>query len=288
MAAADASADCADYIGKWHAREPEMRFAEPFCPRLLRARFQLWGALLLELREAAFELSVARVIEAKTAWWAEELARSAQQGARHPLTQALLREPVLHSLPAQTALPWSQLGRALLVSATSDPRPADSDAAIAGMRPLAEAMLAFEAALFGDASLAAGREPAQPADAANASVAHLLGERLRVGLRSEDGGRIPLSLLARHRITVAQLLEPVGAAAITDWAQQLLLIVPARLNGASLYRQARWAYDRRSLQRIAQQHAATPAHPLRALWMAWAAARHSPHPAAHAQDASAS
>lgn len=285
MAATDANSDCADCIGKWHAREPEMRFAEPFCPRLLRVRFRLWGALLLELREAAFELSDARVIEAKTAWWAEELARSAQHAARHPLTQALLREPMLQ---AQTALPWSQLGRALLASAASDPRPADSDAAIAGMRPLAEAMPAFEAALFGEASLAAGREPAQPADAANASVAHLLGERLRVGLHSEDGGRIPLSLLARHRITVAQLVEPVGAAAIADRAQQLLLIVPVRLNGASLYRRARWAYDRRSLQRIAQQHAATPAHPLRALWMAWAAARHSPHTAAHAQDASAS
>ena len=265
MAATD-TAGCADFIGKWHVREPEMTFAEPFCPRPLRMRFRLWGALLQELREAAFELSDARVIEAKSAWWAEELARTARLRARHPLTQALLHE-------AQMALPWPQLGNGLLASAASEPRPADSDAAIVGLRPLAEGILSFEAALFGGSQFDARRERAQHADASNAVVVHLLAQRLRVGLWSEDGGRIPLSLLARHRITAAQLIEPAGIAAIADWAQQLLVLAPARCIGGSLYRRARSAFDRRALQRLAQHRGATPAHPLGALWLAWGAAR---------------
>ena len=250
-----------------------MTLAEPFCLRPLRMRFRLWGALLQELREAAFELSDARVIEVKSAWWAEELARSAQHAARHPLTQALLHEATLHSLPSQIALPWAQLGNGLLASAASEPRPADSDAAIAGMRPLADGILCFESALFGGAPFDARRERAQHADASNAVVVHLLAQRLRVGLGSEDAGRIPLSLLARHRITAGQLVEPAGASAIADWAQQLLGIAPARCIGGSLYRRARSAFDHRTLQRVAEHHAATPTHPFRALWLAWGAAR---------------
>lgn len=260
-------------IGQWRAREPEMVFAESFCPPPLRTQFRIWGALLMELRQAAFELSDARVIEAKSAWWAEELARSAQYAARHPLTQALVNEAALHSPHQQVPLPWAQLGNGLLVSATSEPRPVDCDAAIAGMRPLAEGMLGFESALFGAAALETRREPAECADASNAVVAHLLGERLRVGLGSDDGGRIPLALLARHHITAAQLVEPAGAAAVAEWAQQLLTLAPVRRSGTTLYRHVRSAFDRRALQRIAQQRPPTPARPLAALWLAWRAAR---------------
>jgi hypothetical protein len=265
MAATD-PADCADYIGKWHAREPEMAFAEPFCARALRPRFRLWGALLLELREAAFELSDARVIEAKSAWWAEELARTARLSARHPLTRALVRD-------AQMALPWPQLGNGLLASAASDPRPTDGMAALAGMRPLAEGILAFECALFGGGPVAADRQVALHEAAASTVVVHLLGERLRVGLWGEDGGRIPLSLLARHRISAARLVEPAGSAAIADWAQQLLVLAPVRLGSTSLYRRVRSAFDRRALQDLALERLPVPTHPLRALWLAWGAAR---------------
>lgn len=265
MAATDPT-DCADYIGKWRAREPEMAFAEPFCPRSQRTRFRLWGALLLELREAAFELSDARVIEAKSAWWAEELARCAQHTARHPLTQALVRD-------VSTPLAWPQLANGVLASAASDPRPVDSDAAIAGMQPLAEGILVFEAGLFGSAPFEAGRERAQHAAGSNAVVAHLLAERLRVGLRSEDGGRIPLSMLARHRITTGQLAGPAGAAATSEWARHVLALTSARIAGFGVYRSARAAFDRRSLQRIAQHRTATAPPPLRALWLAWGAAR---------------
>jgi hypothetical protein len=176
------------------------------------------------------------------------------------------------------ALPWPQLGNGLLASAASESRPADSDAAIAGMRPLAEGILAFETALFpaaqSDAPFNASREHAQHADVSNAVVVHLLAERLRAGLWSADGGRIPLSLLARHRITAAQLVEPAGAAAIADWAQQLLVLAPVQLASASLYRRVHSAFDRRTLQRHVQRRAATPAHPLHALWLGWIAARH--------------
>lgn len=270
---------CADYIGKWRLREPEMAFAEPFCSRGSRRRFQLWGALLLELREAAFELSNLRVIEAKSAWWAEEFARTATLTARHPLTQALMHE-------TRMMLPWPQLGNGLLASAASDPRPLDRDAAIAGMRPMAEAIIAFESALFvgarldasfagkiGDAGPDLSNADGSDIDVSKTVVMHLLAERLRAGLRSEDAGRIPLSLLARHRITAAQLVEPAGAATIADWAQQLLTFAPARLTAASVYRRARSAFDRRALQRVAQRRMDMPASPLAALWLAWGAAR---------------
>jgi len=256
-------------------REPEMVFAEPFCPPSLRTRFRIWGALLLELREAAFELSDARVIEAKSAWWAEELARSAQHAARHPLTQALVREATVHSPHAQVELPWAQLGNGLLVSAASEPRPVDSNAAIAGMRPLAEGILGFEAALFGCPASNASHAPVAGADALNAAVAHLLCERLRVGLHGEDGGRIPLALLARHRLTALQLAGPSGVATTADWARELLTLAPMRLTGATLYRRTRSAFDRRALQRIARHRPPTPPHPLIALWTAWGAARAS-------------
>ena len=53
------------FVAKWHRREPEMALAEVFCPPEARARFRAWGALVHELREAAFELSDARVTAVK-------------------------------------------------------------------------------------------------------------------------------------------------------------------------------------------------------------------------------
>ena len=61
----------AHFVDKWWQREPEMRIAAAFCaradapgpgdPARARARFECWGALLHELREALFELPEASV-----------------------------------------------------------------------------------------------------------------------------------------------------------------------------------------------------------------------------------
>jgi hypothetical protein len=65
------SADAIEhFVAKWHRREPEMALAEVFCAPEQRARFRAWGALVHELREAAFELSDARVTAVKSQWWA--------------------------------------------------------------------------------------------------------------------------------------------------------------------------------------------------------------------------
>ena len=79
----------AHFVDKWHRREPEMALAEVFCPPERRPVFRAWGALVHELREAAFELSDARVTAVKCQWWAEELLGLAQGRSRHPLTGPL-------------------------------------------------------------------------------------------------------------------------------------------------------------------------------------------------------
>jgi hypothetical protein len=245
----------AEFIAKWRVREPEMAWAEVFCPRPLRERFVLWGALLFELRAAAFELSDARLIEVKSAWWADESLRSAQDAPRHPLTQAL----------AAPQLPWGALARGLVSVAQVDPsRPSDRDSALAAVTPLADGIAAMEAALF----------DARTANEASLAIAvHLLGERLRIGLGAADGGRIPLSLLARHGIASALLAQPQGAVAVSDWAAELASALPPDPASATLYRRTRTAFDAWLLRERAGGRERSIVPPLRALRLAWRAAR---------------
>src|SRR5205809_7758004 len=86
----------AHFVEKWLQREPEMRIATAFCVRadgegdasVARMRFEAWGALLHELREALFELPDAGFAGAKRGWWAEELQLIAARNASHPLGEA--------------------------------------------------------------------------------------------------------------------------------------------------------------------------------------------------------
>jgi hypothetical protein len=245
------------FIAKWRMREPEMVYAEVFCARPQRARFAAWGALLFELREAAFELSDTRVVEVKSAWWADELMRCAQGAPRHPLTQAI----------AEPRLPWNGLAHGMLAMAHADPsRPVDRDAALAAIAPLAEGIAMVEAALF----------RATMTNAASRMVAvHLLCERLRVGLAASDGGRVPLSLLARHAIASSTLAQPLGAPAVADWAAELAAAQPADVAGVALYRATRGAFDTWFLRELATGHAHRALPRLRALRLAWRSARQS-------------
>jgi len=236
-------------------REPEMAFAEVFCARPLRTRFAAWGALLHELREAAFELSDARLVEAKSAWWADELLRCAQGAPRHPLTQAL----------AAPQLPWNALAHGMLAMAHADTsRPVDRDGALAAVAALAEGIAMVEAALF-DATMTR--------DASRMVAVHLLCERLRVGLAAHDGGRIPLSLLARHSITSSVLAQPQGAPAVADWAAELAAAQPPDVAGVAMYRVTRRAFDTWFLRELATGHPHRALPRLRALRLAWNAAR---------------
>ena len=252
---AGASAAVTAFIEKWHAREPEMIYAEVFCPRPLRMRFTLWGALLFELREAAFELSDARLLEVKSAWWADELLRCAQDAPRHPLTQAL----------DAPGLPWNALAHGMHAMVQRDSSlPTDCDAAFASVAPLADGIASVEAALFN----------APNADAASrATGIHLLGERLRAGRAAADGGCVPLSLLARHGMTRSALAQPQGEPVVADWAAVLVAAQPSEFTGMALYRSARTAFDGWFLHELAAHRPQRAMPRLRALRLAWSAAR---------------
>lgn len=255
VALPDRIAPIDDYVGKWRGREPEMELGELFVPASLRPRFRAWGALVYELREAAFELSDARVIAAKSGWWMEELAALAQGRARHPVTHAL------HGLGD---LPWAALAHGLAESVRDDVRPADRAAALAGVMPLARGLSTMEAALFGGA-----------ADASTEHVAavHLLLHRLLVGLTAEDAGRVPLSMLARHGVTAAELAGERGLPVRRDWARELAASLPDRLSGAALYRRLSLAFDRQRLARLARSGRLDAGTGFATVWHAWRAAR---------------
>uniref|UniRef100_A0A8J8AYM8 Phytoene/squalene synthase family protein n=1 Tax=Coralloluteibacterium stylophorae TaxID=1776034 RepID=A0A8J8AYM8_9GAMM len=244
------------FVAKWHAREPEMAIAEVFCPPPLRERYRAWGALLFELREAVFELSDPRVAMGKTGWWAEELVALEQGRARHPVTQALADAP-----PAR----WTPLAGVLIEAVQGEARPAGRDAAFADVAPLAAALAAVEAELFGRA--------APDPDAARAVAAHLLAQRLLVGMGGDDRGRVPRHLPARHGLTSGQLVAPAGASARRDWAADLAAALPRARPAAPLYRRQRLAADRARLARAraGRPDAAPPA--LGSLLRSWRAAR---------------
>lgn len=268
---AEAAATTTHFVHKWWSREPEMRIAAAFCagadstPPGGRAeaelRFQCWGALLHELREALFEIADVGVAAAKRGWWAEELQAIAAGSPRHPLGEALA------ATSSSAAAPWTGLALAVLGRAIDGARAADGEEALANLLPLAEATIAVENALFqarGDAA------------AARALALHWLLQRLPAGLAAEDGARIPMHLLARHGLTAAQLPR-AGDALLRDWGAELAAAMPSATVGAAFLRRAATRFDRARLQRLAGRGgrglAETAA--LATLWRAWQAARGS-------------
>lgn len=244
------------FVAKWHAREPEMALAEPFCPVPLRPRFRAWGALLHELREALFELSDPRVTAVKGPWWAEELAGLAAARARHPLTL---------SLAAAGDAPWQPLARALAEAmvAADDGRPGDTRQAIAALVPLGSAVAAVERALFGAAA---------DEGAAVALAVHWLLHRLPGGLAAPDQARIPLHLMARHGLDAVALAGGHGGLLVRDWAGELGAALPA-MPSPVLFRRLRTGFDRARLARLAAGRGFGPPPAPVSVWRAWRLAR---------------
>ena len=243
----------AHFVAKWHRREPEMALAEVFCPPEQRRRFRAWGALVHELREAAFELSDARVTAVKCQWWAEELANLPQGRGRHPISADI----------ASPALPWTRLARALIEQSLVDERPGDLGAALTGVQPLALALGEVEAGLFAAPALS---------DTAALSV-HLLLQRLPQGLLAQDQARLPLNLLARHGCTVAQVAQGEGDAVLRDWAAELLAALPPAPPTAPLFRRLRIGFDRVRLARLAAGRGFAPPAAAASVWRGWRIAR---------------
>lgn len=256
MAASSRDSASSHFVAKWLAREPEMAFAEVFCPEGDRPRFRAWGALLHELREALFELSDPTVSRAKCGWWAEELLGLGRGQAQHPLTLQLI----------ETKAPWSTLARALVEQEQDAPRAADTREAISLLLPLAQAVIQVESAVFG-----ANANP----DAASALAAHWLLQRLPAGLGKPDQARLPMHLLARHGMDTASLSDHLANALLRDWASELSLAAPTQAAGSPWLRRSRLAFDRVRLRKLASGSALRPLSPLPSLWTAWRAARAS-------------
>ena len=244
----------AHFVAKWLQREPEMRFAEPFLPPRQRPRAQAWGALLHELREAAFELSDPGVARAKPAWWAEDLLRTAAGEPRHPLTAQL-----------DARAPWAAFSRELLRLTEADGRSPSTQDALAGLQPAAQAAAAVEAALF---------DAGTDAEATRSLARHWLLSRLPQGLADEDQARLPMHLLARHGLTAAELPGERSRPLLRDWGVELLAVAPDRLAPpVALFRRARHRLDRLRLRALAREGVPRPPSPPAALWQAWRAAR---------------
>ncbi len=251
------------YVDKWLAREPGMEIARGFCPVSQRQLFELWGALLNELDETVFELSDANVTQTKLAWWADELARTAAQSARHPLARVLSTHAAVRAVaPAE----WHALAHAGSLAASHDRPSADVDAWLATTAPYARVTARIEAALFGGA-------PAPDAIA----VHHAMRRLDRALLRDASALQWPLNLRARHQVGADELASsPPSSAAqalIADLGKELAERAQAAAGGA-LYRRCRTALDWRRARRLAAGKLAPErAASFGALWQLWRAAR---------------
>ena len=244
----------AHFVAKWHRREPEMQFAELFCPAGQKPAFRVWGALLHELREAMFELGDAGVKKAKTAWWAEEILGLDRGQARHPLSETLV------GIDA----PWTALSRSMLEQDDLPIRAADTTSAIAALLPLASAVVVAEAAVFRAAS---------SADAARSLAIHWLLQRVPIGLASEDRARIPMHLFARHGSDILQRDESSVQAMLRDWARELDMAMPVSVGDAALIRRSRHQFDKIRLQRLGAGKGNSEPWPPATLWRARRIAR---------------
>jgi hypothetical protein len=245
----------AAFVGKWQAREPEMRIATVFWPAARRPVALAWGALLHELREAAFEMSDPGVAAAKCAWWAEELHGWGERRSRHPLGRVL---------SAVTA-PWAALGAAWLEWPDVEDRPGSTKDAMTSLMPAARAVDAVEAALLGTPA------PLR-IDQAPVIACHWLLHRLPHGLAAVDRARVPMHLVARHGGEALGSPGPAQTGLLADWAGELLSVESFQPTADSAFRRCRTAFDRARLARLARGQAGPPS-PVATLLSAWRAAR---------------
>jgi hypothetical protein len=270
--------DARSYVDAWLLREPGMELARVFCPAAQRESFDLWGALLHQLDEAAFELRDATVARTKLAWWAEELAAMAAGTSRHPLARALSALPSVRSVPASD---WRALVNAAMLAEAGEQAPADVEALLAQGAPHARATERIEAMIFGNdgAALSVGVLPGPVGSAPGEAVAvHHLLRRLEHSL-GRDAARFPwpMNLRARHQAAPEAFAgiagSPQAKAALADLAGDLGRRA-AGLRGGTLFRRCQSALDARHLRQLAGGGAKrVRANGVATLWALWRAAR---------------
>lgn len=243
-----------------------MELARVFCPPSQRDLFELWGALLHQLDEAAFELSDVNVARTKLAWWAGELASMGAAASRHPLARALAAHDAVRRVPTPE---WHALVHAAMLAGTNEPAPVDTDALLAHGAPYARVTAGIEAQVFA----------LDVADAAPDPVAvHQLLRRLEHSL-SRDAAQFPwpMNLQARHQASPETFSDLVGSpqagAALADLAGDLGARSAATKSG-TLFRRCQTALDGQRLRQLARRRfERLRANGVATLWSLWRAAR---------------
>lgn len=227
------------FVGKWRARWPEWSVAEVFVPPAQREVALAWAALQQELTDAAWGGSDARPGEAKLAWWAEELAGWSRGMRRHPLGMVLQAR----------ATSWPALAASLPTLPASRERPRDPEQAGSLLAPLAEAVAAIDAELFGTETQAGVDQRGTPLVAACLQQARF---------QQPGDEHVPLSLLAGQ----------ADGGGRGYWARHLLAHWPSA--GGTRPRRLWTALARGRLER---GDATGPVPTWRVLWQSWRAAR---------------
>lgn len=226
------------FLGKWQQRWPEWSLVEPFIAADQRERVLAWFALQQECEDIYNASGDTTAVDAKLAWWGEELRSWAGQRSRHPLGRLL--EPV--------RAPWAQLADALPSLLQARTALADAAQARQSLQPWAQAVVAVEAVLFGQRAAAA--------TAQCAVVTQMLAQRLdRLGQAA-----VPQDVPGED-----------SHSAIAAWAADLLAQWPLRVDGPRP-RRVHAVLARLRTQALASGKTLTP-HPASVLLKAWWAGR---------------
>ncbi|MGH8113697.1 MAG: squalene/phytoene synthase family protein, partial [Rhodanobacteraceae bacterium] len=184
------------YLSSWREADPQRTCTWLFLRRAERIRYGALAAMLHEWWKVVHDVREPAVAVAKLGWWREELQHAAEGEARHPLTQSLFVDPRVREVPLSY---WTAVVDAAML-AVAVPPPADFTAQRSTVAPLANATAELESCVW------FGRRPESSRAAEVTAVANLVVDTR--ALPAEVGhGRspLPMSLLARHGLTIEQL-----------------------------------------------------------------------------------
>jgi phytoene synthase len=260
------------FVAKWSAQLPEFALALRFAPAAERPLLGALHCLFEEIADATYRIPQRDVATRKLHWWAEELDRLSTAQVRHPLTEVLQHHAALRALPSMR---WATLLQAALTQTDQAPA-ATLEALLATYRRFSEPM----------AEIAARVQPLLDPDAnAQALAVSRIFRDCRQLPQTLAMGRLPLPLdvLARHRLSRSDLVQPGSArdavlrdhcAALDEAMRRLdrqgLAIVnrlALQLDEAGCRRAARAADP------VAAMAAGGNRLPLSGVWHAWRAAR---------------
>lgn len=261
------------HASDWQRQYPERVLALPYLDPARRDALVAYAAIAGQWQDDVDGIRETAVLEAKFAWWAEELALSRRGESRHPLSKALFQLPAASDLPEALWLAPLEAG----LARREAPPVADFAAQMAAFEPFQRALARLETALWF----------ASAADATRATRVGVLGHIAailpRIG-HANAGDVLPMNLLARHGLSLDGLAEttPARTAALRDQLQTLqsaafdAISLPGPL---SLFASASWRASRQRLARALRAadpvvELATAIRPgFRLAWQVWRDAR---------------